>query len=153
MASTLYKDAGAGSGSDTTLTIRTFYGFNFEIDTPSEAFADIAGDEDDTILVAMMGTTMKISFDWDVHEEASDVIAAGIGGPVTTAIGQVKYLIDTLKSSGTSAILDSYTVTLDFGGGVTIVKTGKLTKLTVNQTSDAPITYKAHAEITVGTVT
>ena len=151
MASTIYKDAGAGAGSDTTLTLNNFSGFHVEIDTPSESFADIGGDEEDAVLISMLGTTMKLSFGWSVVDEAANVVS-GVGSPVTTAIGQAKYLIDTLKSAGASAILDSYTVTLDFGGGVTIVRSGKLVKLTVDQASDEPITYKAHAEFLIGAV-
>jgi len=123
-----------------------------ELDNPSEAFADIAGDEEDAILVAMLGTTMKLSFDWNLHQEDSDVVT-GVGSPVTTAIGQMKYLIDTMKPSGVSGILDRYVVTLDFGSGITVVREGRLVKLTVTETESAPITYKAHVDLQVGTVT
>lgn len=94
---------------------------------------------------------MTLGFDWTLMEEASSVVS-GAGGSVTTAVGQYKYLYDTFMSKGASQILDTYTLTLDYGGGVTFVRTGVVTKIVCTLTGDEPVTFKGHIDFTAGTV-
>jgi hypothetical protein len=102
-------------------------------------------------MIAMEGARMTVGFDWELVEETSSVVS-GAGGSVTTAVGQKQYLYDTFMSKGASQILDTYTLTLDYGGGVTFVRTGVPTKITCTMTSDQPVTFKAHIDFTVGSV-
>ena len=117
-----------------------------------ESFGDIAGDSEDTILVKVLGPQSKISFEWELVEEATSVVS-GAGGSVTTPVGQMKYLHDTLASTGADQILDNYTLTFDFGGGVTLVRTGGIIKIGTSMTENEPVTFKARIEFQVGTIT
>ena len=84
-------------------------------------------------------------------EEPSSVVS-GAGGSVTTAVGQQKYILDTLISQGASQIIDEYTLTIDYGGGLTYAKTGVITKVDITMTGDEPVTFKARLDFGVGTV-
>jgi len=151
MPMTVFKDAGAGAGSDTTLTIRNFQNLTIDGNTPADVFNDIAGDEDDAILLKMQGASMTIGFDWVLMEETTSVVS-GAGGSVTTAVGQQKYLYDTFMSKGVSQILDTYTLTIDYGGAVTFVRTGVVVKITCTMAGDEPVTFNGHMDFHVGTV-
>ena len=58
-----------------------------------------------------------------------------------------------IYTSGASQITDSYTVTLEYGGGVTFVKSGRLASVDTTLTSQEPLTFKAKLEFMVGAVT
>jgi len=151
MPITIAKDAGAGAGSDSTLTIRNFENLVADASTPADVIGDLVDTESAAILIKFLGATLVIDFDYTIMEEATDVVS-GSGSGVTTAPGQFKYLYDTLMSKGASAILDTYTLTLDFGGGVTFVRTGVITKITCTMTGQEPLTFKGHITFQVGTV-
>ncbi len=151
MVITIAKDAGAGSGSDTTYTIRNFRNLSIDGATPAESFDDMTGDEQDTVIIKILGAKMTVDFDWTILDESTSVVS-GAGGTVTTALQQQTYLYDTLMSQGTSAILDWYQLTLDYGGGNTWARFGVIAKLDLTMTSDAPLTFNGHISFVIGTV-
>lgn len=146
MASTLNKNSSA-----TILTFNNFRNLIVKATTPADAIGDITADDDDAILIKVLGPQMTIEFDWTLMAEASSVVS-GTGSPVTTAVGQFLYLYNTLKSQGTDQITDTYTLTLDFGGGNTLVKTGVITELTTTMEETTPVTYTGHLAFLAGTV-
>lgn len=152
MPITIAKDAGAGAGSDTTLEIRNFGNLAIKNTTPVDTIGDLTNDAEDAVLIKSLGPMTMISFEYSIVQETSSVVTAGIGGSVTTPAGQIQYLMDTLLSQGSSQIIDTYTLTLDFGGGVTIVRTGVITQIDCTMTSQEPITFTGHIDFQVGTV-
>lgn len=139
------------NSSATILTINNFANLVIDGNTPSDALGDIVGTETNAILIKAMGPSMQISFEYTLTTEAADVVS-GTGSPVTTAVGQMKYLYDTLMSTGTTSFSDTYTLTVDFGGGVTFARTGVITKITCQMASDQPLTFRGSITFQVGTV-
>lgn len=139
------------NSSATVLTINNFSNLVIDGSTPSDALGDITGDEENAVLIRATGPSMQIAFDYTLTAEASDVVS-GTGSPVTTAVGQMKYLYDTLMSTGSSSFTDTYTLTIDFGSGVTFVRTGVITKIVCQMAGDQPLTFRGSIQFQVGTV-
>lgn len=139
------------NGGATAYTIAHFSNISFEGVDPADAIGDITDDDEAAVLLAVFGPVTKINLDWIIMQEASSVVS-GTGSPVTGAPEQVKYLFDVLRSQGTDQTTDTYTLTITFSGGTTFVRTGRITRLTCPMSSDAPLTFNAHLEFTVGTV-
>jgi hypothetical protein len=112
---------------------------------------DLGSNEQAAILISELAPTMNIKIGWTIMDETTSVVS-GAGGPVTTAIGQVDYLHGTLRPEGASQITDTYTVTLDYGGGSTFSRNGRLAAITTAIMSAEPLTFKAELQFTVGTV-
>jgi len=139
------------NSSATVLTINNFSNLTIRGQNPADAIADVVGDEEDAILIKVLGPQMTISFEYDVVEEATSVVS-GTGSPVTSAVGQFLYLYNTLWSKGTDQITDTYTLTLDFGGGSTLERTGVITEIDCIMASDKPLTFKCTISFQVGAV-
>jgi hypothetical protein len=131
MPITIGKNDGA-----TILTVNNFNNLIIDSTTPIDNFSDIVGDEETAVLFKSAGPMMTISFEYVLVDEASTVVS-GTGGTVTTARGQMKYLYDTLMSSGSDAFSDDYYIILEFsttaldsgtataGGASTLTDSGK----------------------------
>jgi hypothetical protein len=131
--------------------IRNFENLHTGIAVPVIDISDITGDDQDGMLTVIEGPCSTIEFDWVVLDESSSVVT-GTGSPVTTAIAQHAYLTNTFMPNGANQILDSYTITLDFCGGSTFSRDGRLTDIDLVMTGNEPLTWKAHAKFIVGTV-
>jgi hypothetical protein len=151
MPITIAKKLTIGGATDTTLTIRNFFNLSLEGDNQTEVIADIIGDDGDARLFSILGGTLKINFEYELMQESTSVVS-GTGGTVTTAVGQMKYLYDTLMPSGSDQFQNNYTLTLDFGGGVTMERDGRITKITCVMTSDEPVTFRGNVSFVSGTV-
>lgn len=138
------------NSSATVLTINNFSNLTVDGSTPYTSIADLLDAEDKAILLKADGATMLISFDYTIMGETSTVVS-GTGSPVTTAPGQFSYLFDTLMSKGSSAHTDTYTLTIDFGGGVTFQRTGEIVRITAKMSSDQPLTFVGSITFSVGT--
>lgn len=134
------------NSSATILTLNNFSNISYDLSMPVEVIKEIESDEEATKLLKIEGNTATLNFEWTLTEEASSVVS-GTGSPVTTAVGQFKYLFDTLQPT---SITDTFTVTVDFAG-TTFVRTGIITKITAIQTSDQPITFRGSMSLQVGT--
>ena len=104
----IYKNNGAS-----ILTINNFTNLMIDGNTPTDAWGDISDAETKAILLKSTGPTMQISFEYTLVDEASTVVS-GTGGTVTTARGQMKYLYDTLMSTGTTQFTDKYHIIVSF---------------------------------------
>jgi hypothetical protein len=144
MPVTINKNSGA-----TTYSIRNFTSLRLNGITPLDIISDIAGDETDTMLLKFFGPQMTIDVSWVITDESSSVVS-GTGGSVTTAVGQTKYLYDTLWSKGSTSDTDEYELELDFGGGVTMSRTGHVTNIDVSMTSNEPLTFSGTIRFDVG---
>ena len=116
------------------LTINNFSNVVIDAGGGSDLLPDLAGDEKSAILIHTLGPTMTINFEYTLVDEASTVVT---GSTVTTARDQMKYLYNTLMSTGTASYTDSYWFTLEFsttaldsgtataGASTTITDSGK----------------------------
>lgn len=137
------------NGGATVYTIAHFSNIAFEREDDAVVFGDPAGSDEDAIITVDTGPLLRIIIDWIIMQEASSVVS-GMGSPVTGAPEQVKYLLDTLSSNEENRFLDKYVVTITFSGGTTIVREGRLVKLTCPMSSDTPLTFNGHLEFLVG---
>ena len=97
----------------TTLTINNFSNLMIDGNTPTDAWGDITDEETKAILMKSTGPTMQITFEYTLIDEASTVVS-GTGGTVTTVRGQMKYLYDTLMSTGADQFTDDYDIIVQF---------------------------------------
>ena len=144
MPLTISKNAGA-----TTYTMRNFQNLRINGISPVDIISDISGGEDDTMLLKIFGPQMTCDISWTLVDEASTVVS-GTGSPVTTAVGQCKYLFDTLWSKGSTSDTDEYDLTIDFGSGVTMARSGHLTNIDVSMTGHDPLTFLGTIRFEVG---
>lgn len=135
------------NSSATILEIRNFENEAMRVSMPVEVIEEIESDEEATKLFKIRGNVGTISFEWILTDEATSVVT-GTGSPVTTAVGQKKYLFDTLQPTG---IADTFTLTIDYGGGVTIVRTGTIVDIATIMTKTEPITFRGTITFQIGT--
>ncbi|MEO9294499.1 MAG: hypothetical protein ABI347_02750 [Nitrososphaera sp.] len=93
------------------LTINNFSNVTIDAGGSSDALGDLGGDEKNAILIKSLGPTMQINFEYNLIDESSTVVT---GSTVTTARAQLRYLYDTLMSTGANSYNDSYYLTLEF---------------------------------------
>lgn len=152
---TLYNKAMIMIGKNDSATVYTcnnFENLTTDATTPAEVFSDIVADSDDAILIKMAGPTKQISFDWVMTTESSSVVA-GTGGTVDDAVEQYLYLYDTLLSQGTDQITDDYVITIYFGAGKSLVRTGTISKITTSMQGSEATIFRGHIDFQVGTIT
>lgn len=92
-------------------TVNNFSNVTVDAGNNSDTLADLAGDERSAILIHTLGPTMQINFEYSLIDEASTVVS---GSTVTTARDQMKYLYNTLMSTGATSYNDFYWLILQF---------------------------------------
>ena len=146
MPLTVSKTSDSGN---TTYTLRNFQNLRINGISPIEVISDISGDEDDTMLLKIFGPQLAIDVTLTLNDEASTVVS-GTGSPVTSAVDQCKYFYDTLWSKGSSSDTDEYDLTIDFGSGVTMTRSGLVTNIDVSKTNHEPLTFSGTIRFEVG---
>lgn len=150
MPITIAKDAGSGSGNDTTFSINHFDSLRVVTDTNAAAIPDLVGDESDGIIIAELGPTMVMYVVWTIIDESSSVVT-GAGGTVQTAIEQVNYLHSVLRSGDEGQITDAFTLEIEYEGGSTFSRDGRIIKIQTEMAAKQPLTFQASLDFAVGT--
>ena len=92
-------------------TINNFSNVTIDAGGGSDVLADLAGDERTALLIHTLGPTMQINFEYTLIDETSTVVS---GSTVTNARDQMKYLYNTLMSTGSTSYSDAYWLVLQF---------------------------------------
>ena len=128
-----------------TYTILNFTSLNFELNTPVSPMPLPEEDKLKAILVKMEGNTMAMSVAWTINDEASSVVNTST---VATAEKQREFLLDTMEYK---SIEDKFTLESS-GLSPEWSYVGVPTKLSLQKTSDSPITYSATLDYIIGDV-
>jgi len=134
-------DKKSGDGlTDTRYQINNFRNLRFGTETPSEAIGELTKDDNDGILIKVLGPNTTIEFDYLLDGANTNT---GVGFSITQPASDLRYCNHILKSSGSGQILDKYRIVLQFNntpetsGTATSGSTTTLTDTGKSWTADA----------------